>query len=212
MDNRPTHDRRRTLSRTAFIAAVVGVLTLGSAREADAALFVTTGQTGAQVQLDRDHTQSWTYYVNRPVNDVTGTRFTMKRGPQTSDNITLSLYRGTLAEVPTLTPLTSITLTPSSFTQQYTPINFTFPSPVDLEPFYYYTAVLTSTAPDRQSAAYFIKGGSLSFTDDLGAPVTPPGGATLTSAAPGQVPEPAGAAIVLAGPAALLLSRRRRHA
>ncbi len=78
----------------------------------------------------------------------------MKAGSSASANVTLTLYQGgsTAGSV-----LASVTHDSSSFTGQFNPVAFDFSSVQSLGTGNYYVT-LTSTAPNVQSQAYFIKG------------------------------------------------------
>ena len=170
---------------------------------ATAGIFVSTGQTGAQVQCDIEHTQHWTYSVSQDVDDITGALLTMKMGSQTTASITFAIYEGDYASFGGPAMLLTSTLTPSAFTQAFTPVMFSG-APISLYAGHTYTAVLFSSANDTQSTAYFIKGGSdtpLKFVDETGAPVNGGGDITPPVPAPGAL-----ALLALAG----LASRRRR--
>ncbi|MCE2884511.1 MAG: hypothetical protein LW806_06390 [Planctomycetaceae bacterium] len=190
----------RTVS-TSVLLALAPVAAFASS--ANAAIFVSTGQTGAQVQCDINHTQHWTYSVSQDVNDIVGALLTMKRGPATSATISFVIYEGVFADFALATNLLSVTLNPSDFTQNWTPVPFSAP-PISLLAGRTYTAVLYSNAVDSQSEAYFIKGGSetpLAFVDESGNPVE--GGGEITP------PVPAPGAIALLGLAGLVARRRR---
>ncbi len=177
-----------------------GVVAFGVASAARAALFVSTDQTGANVQCDVKNTQHWTYSVSQDVSDIVGGLFSMKRGPATFSTISFVIFEGTFADYGTSSNLLSVTLGPSDFTQQFSLVAFSS-TPIELDAGKVYTAVLSSNAPDTQSSAYFIKTGSLMFVDDTGTPVG--GGPSIIP----PVPAP-GAALLLA--AAGLAARRRR--
>ena len=191
--------------RFAIPAALLAVAALSA--PASATLFLSTGQTGAQVQTDINHTQSWTFYSTTGITGLTGASLTMKRGSQTSHTVNFSVYPGDPNVVP---PVLNITLSPSSFTQQWQPILFTGAA-FDLYSNTTSTAVLSSDAPDAQARAFFIKGGDFFFSDASGNPTPPPGGGQLRPGpAPNIVPEPA--ALGLLAPAAVALLRRRSTA
>jgi hypothetical protein len=186
---------------------IASVLILFTAATARAGLFVTTGHTGAQVQADINHTQHWSYSLTAPVSGVDGALLTMKRGSQTTEDITFTLIQGTFADFGTVTPLMSVTLTPADFTQMFNPILFQG-APVNLAANTVYTGVLTSSAADMQSQAYFIKGlDDLGFVDENETPVDP--GSEIV---PGDelLPEPA--SLTLAGLLAVAALCRRRPA
>lgn len=186
----------------AVLASFVAMNSVMSS-SADAAIFVSTGQTGAQVQCDINHTQHWTYSVSQDVADIGGALLTMKRGPQSSASISFVIYEGSFADFATATNLLSVTLGPADFTQNWSPITFSA-TPITLLAGRTYTAVLYSNAVDSQSQAYFIKGGSespLSFVTQNGTPITNGGQVVPPVPGPGAV-----ALLALAG----VVSRRRR--
>ncbi len=176
--------------------ALVLMLCAGFPVAADETYFVTTGHTGAQVQVDINHTQHWTYTMSGNVR-VSGGLFTMKRGPKTFEDITFDIIEGTFEHFGSATPLLSVTLPPSAFTQQFDWVPFPA-SPFDLSSGVTYTGVLHSSATDPQAAAYFIKASqSVSFVDEEGNP-PPPGDSPEPPPGNGEgqvlasVPEPAG--------------------
>lgn len=173
------------------ILAIAGATAVAAASSTHASLFMTTGQAGAQVQVDINHTQYWTYTVPGNVSDLVGAMFTMKRGSQTTASIGFELFEGTIDDFATSDRILSVVLGPESFSQSYDWVRFES-TPVSLIAGRTYTGVLYSDAPDMQSAAYFIKGGGesqLYFTD-------------------GEVPAPG--ALALLGLAGIVGSRRRR--
>lgn len=118
--------------------------------------YVTTGHTGAQTQIDIRHTTSWyiTVYSGTTLS-FGGADLTMKRGSSTTVTATFTLMEGG----PGGAVLGTKSLTSASFTTSFASVAFHFASPLSLAPGVYY-ATLTSTAPDVQSQAYFIKGKS----------------------------------------------------
>jgi len=183
--------------RTHAAFAAGATVAAALATTSHASLFMTTGQTGAQVQVDVDHTQHWTYTLTGNVNDVVGGLFTMKRGSQTTASITFEVFEGTMADFAFATRLMSITLGPDDFTQNWEWVPFST-KPFSMVAGRTYTGVLWSDAPDNQSEAYFIKGGGeaqLFFSDENGNNE-------------GDVPAPG--AIALLGIAGALGLRRRR--
>ncbi len=157
------------------------------AATSDAAVFVSTGHTGAQVQCDYQHFQHWTYSVSEDVTDISGALFTMKSGSQTTAAIDFVIFEGTYSDYGSATNLLSVTLGPDAFTTQFTPVMFSSTA-ITLIAGHTYTAVLASHALDPQSEAYFIKGGSespLSFVGPDGVRWTGGGQITPPTPAPG---------------------------
>ena len=118
--------------------------------------YLWTGQTGAQTQVDRQHSSSW-YVTVTGSTQLGGGLFTIKRGPSTTANIVLTVR----ANGPAGTVLATKTLTSGDVTSMYTLTAFELSDASPNTPYtmtagtYYMT--LTSTAPDTQSEAYFIK-------------------------------------------------------
>ena len=134
--------------RTGWIAVLLSVC-LCSAR-VEAAYFFTVGTTmaGPQVQVDVNHTHSWSFKVDQPVT-ISGGLFMMKVGSQTDTGVTFSLIAGT-------TSLMEVSLDPPQLTQQFELTTFAG-GPVDLSPGQTYTASLLSHSPDPQAFAFFLK-------------------------------------------------------
>lgn len=197
------------LYRSRFAVTTVMLLVVGSlTSSASALLFVSTGQTGAQVQTDVNHTKYWTYTVSADVTDVDGALFTMKKGSATTEDITFSIIEGTFGDYGSATPLFERTLTPASFTQSFDGVMFQ-DTPITLAAGTTYTGVLSSLANDPQSEAYFIKQALLSFVDGNGDPVTPSGGGEIVSG-DSNIPEPATLALFAVAGMMLPLRRRQR--
>ena len=191
-----------TPKNTLFVPTLSLSVTLLAA-PASAGLFASTGQTGAQVQCDVNHNQSWTYSVAQDVHDVEGAIFVMKRGPQTTATITFAIFEGTMADFGIAPSIMSVTLSRTNFSQAYLPVVFSS-NPVTLLAGRTYTGVLFSDAMDSQSKAYFIKGGSetnLRFVDDSGNDLPD---------APAISAIPAPGVLALLGTAGTLAGRRRR--
>src|SRR5947207_1546278 len=152
--------------------------------------YLATGQTGAQTQIDVNHTSSWVMTPN--VNfDLGGGLFTMKDGSSTSATVNLSLYQGLDA---TGVLVGSLTLTNTNFCAQaancgqFSYHQFFFGVPVSLAPGTTYFAALTSSAADVQSLAYFIKNDSFFISDQNGVQIQPQPVTFGVQATP--VPEP----------------------
>ena len=187
---------RKTMVPAALLAALLMFVPSASAET----YYVYTGQTGAQTQIDVNHTSTWSL---APASTFLfgGGIFNIKEGSATTANITLSLYLGVDASG---TLLNSVTLGPGSFTQSFTSTNFFFASPVALTGGTNYFAALTSSAVDAQSTAYFIKGaGNVTFpADATGNPVPNPVNST---------PEPGSWVLFSSGLGGLLYFARRRN-
>jgi hypothetical protein len=200
------------------LALAMAVGLCGTARAAPI-YFVATSQQGANVTVDVNHTQHWTYGVSADVSHIVGGMFSMKRGPQTIENVTFSIFQGTFAEYGLATPLLEVTLTPSSFSQSYALVPFQVPEAqaITLHANTAYTAVLASAAGDAGSRQYFLKDGLLKFVDGAGNDVDPggniiPGGPTGPGGEVSAVPLPAAApaGLLLLGCAAVYRRLRRR--
>lgn len=145
---------------------------------------ITTGQQGAQVQLDVNHTHD---YVITPANMaavpgspdfILGGVFEMKAGPSSAFDITVALYEAALPLPANYTSGSDVLITPvgpaiatRSLThgefcaqpgvtncQSFATHTFDFLVPVQLNPVVTYFLRLESAQPaDQQNQAYFIK-------------------------------------------------------
>ena len=151
--------------------------------------YLATGQTGAQTQIDVNHTSSWEMTPNLNF-DLGGGLFTMKDGSSTSATVILTLYQGIDA---TGSVLASLNLTHASFCiqvgncGQFATHQFFFATPVALVPGTTYFAALTSAAADVQSLAYFIKNDSFFISDQNSVPIAPQ---PVAFGAPAVLPTP----------------------
>lgn len=166
---------------TALVTSILGMLapSLASA----SSLTLTTGITGAQTQIDINHTSWWTFTV--PENDDLSAFYgyiTMKRGPTTTASVYVNFYAGTpfgpdgYGYTNPTTPVfaTSGAVGANNLTQSFVQYG-TSPNP-DLFSFAVtpvltgltggtvYTVAIVSDAADTQSTAYFIKGGAAAAT------------------------------------------------
>ncbi len=199
-------------------AVAVGLALMGLvSTSARADLFVSTGQSNANVQLDVAHTQHWTYTLSSDVSGIDGGLFTMKRGTSTSADITFVIFQGEYQNFldNNYTALFSKTLSSSSFSQSYNEVMFQ-DAAFNLVAGQTYTGVLYSSTPDAGSTQYFIKGDvtTLQFVNGAGDAVST--GSTFdmnptTTTTTRVIPEPASLAMLLSG-AALMLAMRRRPA
>lgn len=181
------------------VFAMLGLLAaLTAATSARAATFfsVQTGIQGAQTQIDVNHTSTWSFTTGAAWSFGGGT-FEMKAGPQTSANITLSIFEGTNFSAPAFG---TINLTSAGFCgqlgncQQFGAVSFLFGTALALKENTTYFVDLTSTAVDNASRQYFIKGTSsaLRFVDADGNPMP----TTFLASDAGSVPEPVGLAVL----------------
>ena len=172
--------------------------------------YVTTGQTGAQTQIDMFHSSKFTI-TPTAATTILGGNFTMKNGSSTvaaGHKVEFILWNSTRT-----VKLGSVLYTAEEFCTAhggncgtFAPTLFTFSSPVSLVAGQTYYAELTSPdAEDRQSEAYFIKGGKTCSilngkqsvaTASCAGGFVPPGGlptlkvaksTTQTTAAPGEL-------------------------
>lgn len=173
--------------------------------------YLTTGQTGAQTQIDIGHSSEWSFTPTTPW-QFGGGFFTMKEGSRTTAPITFRLYRGPTAS--SLGLLAQVTLSNAQFCSQ-APCNqfnirdFHLVSPVQLTTGVTYFASLTSTAPDRQSEAYFIKASTgFRIVDANGGIITP---APVINPSSNDAPEPATGLLIAVAAIAASLKRSRRN-
>ena len=145
--------RSSTLSRPLLILIIAGVC-LELPALAQSPYFIYTGQSSAQTQIDTSHTSSWYLHVVSGPLSLGGGNFTMKEGSSATADVTLTLYQGSSTSG---TVLATVTRAASSFTGQFNPVDFSFSSVQSLATGNYYVT-LTSTAPNTQSQAFFIKG------------------------------------------------------
>lgn len=176
--------------------------------------YFSTDITGAQTQIDVNHTSLWVTTLGGNV-DILGGIFQMKAGSNTSATITFSLYSGNLSltQVASATALVSKTLTFSQFSAQvandqnwdYHAFDVaTSSSPYTLVGGQTYTAVLSSMANDVQSQAYFIKDSGLMYLRD-------PNNLS-TTIDPAAVPEPSAAWLLWTGLGVWAVLRTRKSA
>lgn len=142
--------------------------------------------TGAQTQVDINHTKDWTITLVPAATPLTfrGGQLMMKRGQAASADVVLTLYSGSSA-VPA-NKLAESTLTSAAFGTAFNVETFQFPSGIQLLAGQTYYVALTSSAPDVQSQAYFIKGYSNAFVSSDG-----------TTPAPGVTTQPASSVPIL---------------
>jgi len=184
--------RRRSWAIAGAVAASIAAPLVGQS-------YFYTGQTGAQVQVDRFHTQRWSVTTSFTLTDFLGGRFKMKAGPQTAETVTFTFFRGSWQDYldGAFTPMMSVTRTAAEVGwADFTFIDFFAANPLTLDAGVEYTGVLHSLAPQPQSRAYFIKD-SFEFVDPI--PVVP-----------GLAPLP-GAAVLAAAGIAMTAGRGRRR-
>ena len=173
--------------------------------------YLATGHTGAQTQIDVNHTSKWIMKLNSNF-DFAGGLFVMKDGSNSTANISLAIYQGLNANG---TQLALLTLTHSLFCSapvytgncgSFGVHQFAFPTPISLTGGMTYYVELTSGAVDAQSQAYFIKNDSFFIADLNGTPITPE---PVTFIPPASVPEPQSVALLGIGLTCLAILRRK---
>ncbi len=153
--------------------------------------YVTTGQTGAQTQIDMFHSSKFTI-TPTATTQILGGNFTMKNGSATvtaGHQIAFILWNSarTVKLAEKLYTATGFCTAHGGTCGNFAPTLFPFDSPVTLNAgTTYYAEVISPDAEDKQSEAYFIKGGkSCSISTATGKPVAtatcaggfvPPGG------------------------------------
>ena len=197
------------------------------------AIYITTGQTGAQTQMDVNHdivfaapsltipctltgcaTAVISYFDPTFNWDLAGGDFTMKDGgTSTVANVIFSFYDS----VDGL--LGSVNYTVSDFCtahggncQNYDSTKFTFADgPITLTSGHHYYATLTSGAADVQSEAYFIKGlSAVGFSPNAPVDPNPPAGPNDPPPSTAAVPEPGSLLMMLGGAMGLAFLKRSR--
>ena len=155
-----------TLSRLLLLVALL--LFAGHAIPASAASdagYVTTGQTGAQTQIDAGATSRFTIVATASA-FVLGGDFVMKSGSSTTASISFRLYadpgRTKLLADRTFVNASAFCAAHGGNCQSFSSTRFTFATPVPIAAGQSYYAELTSPASAiPQSDSYFIKGGNL---------------------------------------------------
>ena len=170
----------------------VALLMVGLAVSAAAApvYWVSTDQTGAQTQIDINHSSFW-QFIPTIEWELGGGLFEMKSGSASTADVLLRVYAG-VNDTGSL--LDTVTLTNTAFCaqvgncQQFGTHTFAFGTPVPLSIGQSYFVTLTSIALDTQSTAYFIKASQSTITDQNGTDIDPqPVGALVTSPEPGTL-------------------------
>ena len=163
---------------TSLIILAFGMVGLPYAGQAQSpsGSYVSTGQTGAQTQIDAFHTTSFTIAV-QDATSFKGGVFTMKAGSATHDPVTFRLYdspaKSTLLAEKSYSTTSAFCAAHGGNCQSYAPTDFSFASPVVLAAGQTYYAELTSPAPDAQSKAYFIKGAKGCYVAKAGGGIEP---------------------------------------
>ena len=115
--------------------------------------YVTTDITTAQTQIDAFHTTKVYLFVTSGTLDVGGANLTMKRGSNSTDNVTVTLYQDSTKA----TSLGSYTRPATDFSQSFSQLIFPISQSLNAKGTPYYLEV-TSGALNVQSQAFFIKG------------------------------------------------------
>ena len=179
-----------------IIRTVALYVAIASFASAAPIYYLATDQSGAQTQIDVNHTSTWSFIPNVDF-EFGGALLTMKAGQTASEPVRFRLFEGVDASGPTLI---DVSLTAAAFCGQVSNCgNWEFHSffpvaPVNLTSGNEYFGLLTSTAVDRQSKAYFIK--DTYFISNLqGTAIQPQ---PIGALAP-EVPEPASWMLMAAG-------------
>jgi len=154
----------RTFALLAGALIVCGII---PARAQAGVYYLTTGMSGANVTVDAQHVDSWTLDESSSF-VLGGGQFTIKSNDPTAD-IVLSLYLGTSSSGQLLD---SVTVSRTSFTNQYTSVAFNFSKTDLLTAGTTYFVTLTSATGTNGDHQYDIKDdGSLAFVDGSGFPL-----------------------------------------
>jgi hypothetical protein len=180
---------------------------------------VQTGMSGGQSQIDENHSSSWTFTTGAGGWLFGGGYFTMKEGPATVADITLSVYRGTSDSDPLVATRTmdNDTFCASGTVancQSFDEIPFLFAAPVAMLAGTSYFVKLTSPAADTANRQYFIKGQSstLSFRDEQGNPAPTDYVTSVNNVTEeGTVPEPMSMSLLFTGLLGLAMARRASY-
>jgi hypothetical protein len=185
---------------------------LGAAAPASAAVYyLKTGHTGAQTQADYLHPTTWSIDATSDWS-LGGGDLTMKDGGQAvASDIIFSIYQGDDAST---APVATLDYTVDDFCtahggncHTFSSTPFHFATPYDIVSGGHYFVTLTSTAPDQQNKAYFIKDpGDFSFVDGDSQMLVAP---QLTSEV-AAAPEPLSLAVLGTGLIGLAATRRWR--
>ena len=136
--------------------------------------FVTGPNTGAESRLDNSP-RNVTFFLTvtgAGTYSLAGGIFFMKDGPNTTGNVTLTVFNSAL------TPLGSVSLSNAQFCaanpdcQMYANHTFAFASAVALSAGSY-TLVLSTNASPQEDTSYFVKGGGTMFTVAANPPLIP---------------------------------------
>jgi hypothetical protein len=205
---------KKSITRAICIAVCL-VSAAGFASRANAVptlttYYLTTGQTGAQTQIDLNHTATWSFTATSSWL-LGGGNFTMKDGSNSTANVVFSVYNGTDT---TGSLLGRVDYTNSQFCsdqignncQSFGSTPFHFATSVNITSNLNYFIELTSTAVDAQSDAYFIKGVPASTIVDSQNNVL------AQSLGNANIPEPASLALIGTGLIAMCLTRKVRAA
>ena len=152
------------------ILAVVAMVVLGCAASASANLIIAIDNTGANQPVNVDNPRAWNFGITQTGADYFSANgftfdsalFDAKLHKDTTAPLVFSIYSGLGGNVNGNSLVASVSVPSSEFNQQYLGGNgklFTFaPQTFTMG---YYSATLTSTAPDKATQDYFLKQGKL---------------------------------------------------
>jgi uncharacterized membrane protein YgcG len=155
-----------------FISAAIGIASLAIVGSASANLIIAIDQTGANNPVNIDNPRAWNFgitqaganYFSAHGIPFDSAMFDAKVHKDTEAPLVFSLYSGLGGNINGNTLLSRVSIDASKFDQKYEDGGaniFTFtPKVLGMG---YYSATLTSTAPDKATEDYFLKQGKLAL-------------------------------------------------
>jgi hypothetical protein len=206
------------LFRSLVLILAVGVFGTSAAYAAPIDITVYTDHTGAQTDVDADNWYVWTFNVTNgtEIDEILGD-FTIKRGSQTTEDISFALFEGDgtawqdIGDVTSANFLEIFSWAAADVDTSYAPHLFPLdPDPNLTDPSKLYSLVLFTEATTSGAFQFFIKGAEGDLFVD---PCVIVGG-SVSCDPPVQpldpVPEPSTIILTLSGVAVLAVRRWRR--